>query len=155
MFPAALRASSEDGRLVAAPWWIDPYLLWYRGLSAERAGLDATKPVTWDDLLAGAERVGGTVQIDDPDGQGLASWVDALVRGAAGPCCPARDGRPASASTPRQAASPPASSSTTPRRGSGPARPTRRSRGSCPRPGGFPARADVDPRRPAALSDRR
>lgn len=84
VFPAALKAASVDGSLVVAPWWYDPYLLWYRGNTAERAGLDTTKPIVWDDLLAGAERLGGSVQIDDPDGQGLASWVNALVAGAGG-----------------------------------------------------------------------
>lgn len=84
VFPAALKAASVDDSLVVAPWWYDPYLLWYRGRTAERAGLDTTKPIVWDDLLAGAERLGGTVQIDDPDGQGLASWVNALVVGAGG-----------------------------------------------------------------------
>ncbi|RYJ05196.1 MAG: extracellular solute-binding protein, partial [Actinomycetales bacterium] len=56
VFPAALGAASVDGSLVVAPWWYDPYLLWYRGNTAERAGLDTTKPIVWDDLLAGAER---------------------------------------------------------------------------------------------------
>ena len=84
VLPGALQAASSDGALVVAPWWSDPYLLWYRGNTAERAGLDTSKPVEWADLLAGAQRLGGTVQIDDSDGQGLASWVDALVNEAGG-----------------------------------------------------------------------
>ncbi|MGQ2910641.1 extracellular solute-binding protein [Aeromicrobium sp.] len=82
--PAALEATTVDGLLVAAPWTFDPWLLWWRGNAAERAGLDTTKPITWDDLLAGAELSGRQVLVDDPDGEGLAAWVNALVVGAGG-----------------------------------------------------------------------
>jgi multiple sugar transport system substrate-binding protein len=82
--PKGIEAASHDGKLVAAPWWLDPQVLWYRGTAAERAGLDTTKPISWDDLLAGAERLGSTLQIDDPDGTGLGDWVTALVAGAGG-----------------------------------------------------------------------
>ena len=82
--PKAVEAVTYDDRLVAVPWWLDPQLLWYRGTAAERAGLDTTKPISWDDLLAGAERLGSTLQIDDPDGTGLADWVRALVAGSGG-----------------------------------------------------------------------
>ena len=82
--PAALSASTYDGQLAVAPWWFDPQLLWYRGNVAERAGLDTTKPISWDDLVAGAQRLGVTIQIADEDGTGLAQWVNALVAGAGG-----------------------------------------------------------------------
>jgi multiple sugar transport system substrate-binding protein len=82
--PKAIEAATVDDRLVVAPWWLDPQLLWYRGSAAERAGLDTTKPITWDDLLAGAERLGSTLQIDDPDGTGLGDWVRTLLAAAGG-----------------------------------------------------------------------
>ncbi|MCW2841027.1 MAG: hypothetical protein JWR55_2510 [Aeromicrobium sp.] len=82
--PAALAAATYGGRLVAAPWFLDPQVLWYRGNVAERAGLDATGPISWDDLIAGAQRVGVTIQIEDRDGSGMAEWVNALVAGAGG-----------------------------------------------------------------------
>lgn len=82
VFPAALAAATYDGQLAVAPWWFDPQLLWYRGNVAERAGLDTTKPISWEGLIAGAERLGVTVQIDDRDGSGLAQWVSALVAGS-------------------------------------------------------------------------
>ena len=84
MLPKATEAATVGGRLVVAPWWLDPQMLWFRGSAAERAGLDTTKPISWDDLLGGAERLGTTLQIDDPDGVGLADWVRALVAGAGG-----------------------------------------------------------------------
>lgn len=82
--PAALDALTVDGLLVAGPWYLDPYLLWWRGNTAERAGLDPTAPITWDDLVTAADRTRQQVVLDDPDGQGLASWIDALVAGAGG-----------------------------------------------------------------------
>ena len=82
--PAALAAATYDGQLAVAPWWFDPQLLWYRGNVAERAGLDTTKPISWDDLVSGAERLGVTIQIADDDGSGLAQWINALVAGAGG-----------------------------------------------------------------------
>jgi multiple sugar transport system substrate-binding protein len=84
VLPKAVEAATYGERLVAVPWWLDPQLLWYRGTSAERAGLDTTKAIGWDDLLAGAERLGSTLQIDDPDGTGLGEWVRALVAAAGG-----------------------------------------------------------------------
>jgi multiple sugar transport system substrate-binding protein len=82
--PKAVEAATYRGMVVAAPWRLDPQVLWYRGTAAERAGIDTTKPVGWDALLAGAERLGTTLQIDDADGDGLAEWVRALVAGAGG-----------------------------------------------------------------------
>jgi len=82
--PKAVEAATHDDQLVAAPWWLDPQVLWFRGTAAERAGLDTTKPIGWDDLLAGAERLGSTLQIDDLDGTGLADWVRTLMAAAGG-----------------------------------------------------------------------
>ncbi len=82
--PPALAAATRDGTLVAAPWFFDPQVLWYRGNTAERAGLDTTQPISWDDLVAGAQRLGVTVEIEDRDGSGLSEWVDALVAGSGG-----------------------------------------------------------------------
>lgn len=82
--PAALAATTVDDLLVAAPWWFDPYLLWWRGNAAERAGLDPEKPIRWDDLVAGAERTGRQVVLDDADGEGVAAWVVGMLAGGGG-----------------------------------------------------------------------
>jgi multiple sugar transport system substrate-binding protein len=84
VLPPALAAASYRGRPVAVPWWVDPYLLWYRGAAAERAGIDVNKPVSWNRLLAGADRVRASVQMDDTDGTGLSDWVRGLVAEAGG-----------------------------------------------------------------------
>lgn len=84
VFPKALESASFDDALVAAPWWFDPQLLWYRGTAAERAGLDVTKPITWENLITGAERIGVGVEIDDNDGRGVPDWISALVSSGGG-----------------------------------------------------------------------
>lgn len=82
--PAALAAATVDGRLVVAPWFLDPQVLWFKGNTAERAGLDTSQPISWDDLVAGAQRLGVSVEIEDRDGSGLSEWVNALVAGSGG-----------------------------------------------------------------------
>ena len=66
------------------PWWVDPQLLWFRGASAERAGIDTNKPVSWDALLAGADRIRASVQVDNADGTGVSDWVLGLVAESGG-----------------------------------------------------------------------
>lgn len=92
--PGALAASTREGALVAAPWWFDPQLLWFRGVTAERAGLDTTKPITWDDLIAGASRLGVSIQIDDVDGTGMSEWVAGLMAANEGALVTGADGAP-------------------------------------------------------------
>lgn len=84
VFPRALAAAKFDNSLVAVPWWFDPQLLWYRGTVGERAGLDMTKPVTWENLIAGAARVGVGIEVDDANGRGLPDWISALISAGGG-----------------------------------------------------------------------
>ncbi len=78
--PESLDAVTHDGALIAAPWWYEPFVLFHRGSVAERAGLDVSSAVTWNELSAGAARVGGTVQIAGT----MTEWVGALVAGGGG-----------------------------------------------------------------------
>jgi multiple sugar transport system substrate-binding protein len=84
IIPTAVAAATYRGKLVAVPWWVDPQLLWFRGASAERAGIDTSKPVSWDSLLAGADRTRASLQVDDADGTGVSDWVLGLVAEAGG-----------------------------------------------------------------------
>lgn len=77
--PAAVEQVTHDGELYAVPWLFDPLLLWYRSVAAERAGIDVEQPVTWEDLINGADRLGVTVQI----GTTLADWVTTMGPDAA------------------------------------------------------------------------
>jgi multiple sugar transport system substrate-binding protein len=84
LIPTAAEAATYRGKLVAVPWWVDPQLLWFRGASAERAGIDTNRPVSWDALLAGADRTRASVQVDNADGTGVSDWVLGLVAEAGG-----------------------------------------------------------------------
>jgi len=78
VLPAVAAQVTHEGDVYAAPWLFDPYLLWYRSVAAERAGIDMSVPVTWDSLISGAERLGVTIQITDDRNTGLAEWVTAM-----------------------------------------------------------------------------
>src|SRR6478752_5944540 len=51
----AIDASTWKDQLVAAPFWANTQLLWYRKSVAEKAGLDMTKPVSWEQLSKAAK----------------------------------------------------------------------------------------------------
>ncbi len=76
---ASLDAVTVDGAVVAAPWTYEPQVLFHRGSTVERAGLDMTAPVTWNQVSGGAARIGSTVQVAGT----TTDWVRALVAGAA------------------------------------------------------------------------
>jgi multiple sugar transport system substrate-binding protein len=52
---SAIQGSTWNGKLVAIPFWANTQLLWYRKSVAQAAGLDTTKPVTWDQLIQAAK----------------------------------------------------------------------------------------------------
>ena len=47
----AVVASTWKNKLVAAPFWANTQLLWYRKSVAKAQGLDMSKPVTWQQLI--------------------------------------------------------------------------------------------------------
>ena len=96
----ALDGATWQGRLVAAPFWANTQLLWYRRSAAARGGLDpAAGPVTWDQVLAAAEKAGVTVEVQGARYEGYMVWISALVASAGGMVLDhpeaGRDARPA------------------------------------------------------------
>jgi multiple sugar transport system substrate-binding protein len=74
-----------DGQLVAAPFWANSQLLWYRKAAAARGGIDpAAGPVTWDQVIAGAERAGTTVGVQGARYEGYTVLISGLVASAGG-----------------------------------------------------------------------
>lgn len=74
-----------DDELVAAPFWANTQLLWYRSSVAERAGIDpAEGPVTWDDVIDAADQTGTTVAMTGGRYEGYMVWINALVMSAGG-----------------------------------------------------------------------
>ncbi|MEQ8834325.1 MAG: extracellular solute-binding protein [Miltoncostaeaceae bacterium] len=80
----ATRGATWDGRLVAAPLWANTQVLWYRRSLAERAGLDMTRPVTWDQIITAASENGASVGVQANRYEGYVVWINALIEGAGG-----------------------------------------------------------------------
>jgi multiple sugar transport system substrate-binding protein len=81
---APLASATWRGRLFAAPFVANAQLLWYRRSVAARAGVDPEAPVTWEALVAAAERTGTTVEAQAKKYEGYLVWIHALVASAGG-----------------------------------------------------------------------
>jgi multiple sugar transport system substrate-binding protein len=80
----AVAQSMWDGKLVAVPFWANTQLLWYYKDVADKAGLDMTQPVTWDQLIDAADKTGTTVQVQADKYEGYSVWINALIESAGG-----------------------------------------------------------------------
>jgi multiple sugar transport system substrate-binding protein len=67
-----------------APLWANTQILWYRKSMAEKAGLDMSKPVTWDQVIDDASKEGGKVGVQANKYEGYVVWINALLQGAGG-----------------------------------------------------------------------
>jgi multiple sugar transport system substrate-binding protein len=80
-----VEASRWEGKLVAAPFWANTQLLWYRKSVVKKAGLDIEgEPVTWQQLIDAAEKTGTTVGVQGRLYEGYMVWINALVTSAGG-----------------------------------------------------------------------
>jgi multiple sugar transport system substrate-binding protein len=80
---AAETVTWED-QVVAAPQWSNTQVVWYRKSLAEAAGLDMTRPVTWEQVIDAASSQGGTVGVQANRYEAYVVWINALVQGAGG-----------------------------------------------------------------------
>jgi multiple sugar transport system substrate-binding protein len=51
VIPQELQLGNIGGKLVAIPWTVGPFALWYNKKVMQQAGLPPTPPTTWDELL--------------------------------------------------------------------------------------------------------
>ena len=80
-----VEAATYEGELVAAPFWANTQLLWYRRSAAESADLDpAGEPVTWQQLISAAEQAGRRVDVQARRYEGYTVWINSLVESAGG-----------------------------------------------------------------------
>lgn len=79
-----VQAAMWKDQLVAAPFWANTQVLWYRKSVAEGAGLDMTKPVTWDQIIKAAESQNKEIGVQASRYEGYAVWINALIEGAGG-----------------------------------------------------------------------
>jgi multiple sugar transport system substrate-binding protein len=83
-FGGAVDAATWDGDVVAFPFWSNTQVLWYRKSFAQKAGLDMTQPLTWDQLIDAAAQNGGRIGVQANKYEGYVVWINALVSGAGG-----------------------------------------------------------------------
>jgi multiple sugar transport system substrate-binding protein len=82
--PGALKSATWNGKLVAIPFWANTQLLWYRKSVAKAAGLDMTKPVTWDQLVKAAQEQKKLLSAQGRRAESLTVWFNALIESAGG-----------------------------------------------------------------------
>jgi multiple sugar transport system substrate-binding protein len=83
-FGGATKAATWDGQIVAFPFWSNTQVLWYRKSFVEKAGIDMSKPVTWDELIDVASKNGGQLGVQANKYEGYVVWINALYAGAGG-----------------------------------------------------------------------
>jgi multiple sugar transport system substrate-binding protein len=72
-------------RLVAAPFWANTQLLWYRKSVARAAGVDPASPsFTWDQMIKAAEGQHKVIGVQANRYEGYMVWINALVMSAGG-----------------------------------------------------------------------
>jgi multiple sugar transport system substrate-binding protein len=81
---SAIQGSTWNDKLVTVPFWANTQVLWYRKSVAEAAGLDMTKPVTWQQIVDAAESQGKLVGAQGTRKESLTVWLNALVESAGG-----------------------------------------------------------------------
>jgi multiple sugar transport system substrate-binding protein len=80
-----IESATWNNQLVAAPFWANTQLLWFRKSVAQRAGLDPSRqPVTWDQIIRAASETGTTVGVQANLYEGYMVWISALVSSAGG-----------------------------------------------------------------------
>ena len=83
-FKGASAAATWNGHMVVAPFWSNTQVLWYRKSFAQKAGIDMSQPVTWDQIIDAASKNGGKVAIQSNKYEGYVVWINALISGAGG-----------------------------------------------------------------------
>jgi multiple sugar transport system substrate-binding protein len=83
-FEGATAAATWDGELAVAPFWSNTQVLWYRKSFVEKAGLDMSQPVTWDQIIDAAAKNDGKVAVQANKYEGYSVWINALIAGAGG-----------------------------------------------------------------------
>lgn len=83
-FKGATTAATWEDELVVAPFWSNTQVLWYRKSFVDKAGIDMSKPVTWDEIIKAAADNGGKIGVQANKYEGYVVWINALMSGAGG-----------------------------------------------------------------------
>lgn len=80
----ALAGAKWKDKLVTVPFWANTQILWYRKSVAKAAGLDMTKPVTWDQLMDAAQTQEKYLGVQGSQAESMTVWINALIESAGG-----------------------------------------------------------------------
>jgi multiple sugar transport system substrate-binding protein len=83
-FKGAMDAATWKDKLVVFPFWSNTQVLWYRKSFVDKAGIDMSKPVTWDQIIDAANENDAKVAVQANKYEGYVVWINALVEGAGG-----------------------------------------------------------------------
>ena len=83
-FQGAMDAATWDGKLVVFPFWSNTQVLWYRKSFVDKAGIDMSQPVSWDQIIDVASENGGKIGVQANKYEGYVVWINALIEGAGG-----------------------------------------------------------------------
>jgi multiple sugar transport system substrate-binding protein len=79
-----IESAEWKGELFGAPYSANTQLMWYRKSVVQQAGLDMTKPVTWDQVIDAAIKTGTTIGEQGRRYEGYMVWVNGLITSAGG-----------------------------------------------------------------------
>ena len=83
-FQGAIDAATWNDQIVVFPFWSNTQVLWYRKSFVQKAGLDMSQPVTWDQIIKAASDNGGQIGVQANKYEGYVVWINALIEGAGG-----------------------------------------------------------------------
>jgi multiple sugar transport system substrate-binding protein len=83
-FKGAMDAATWKDQLVVFPFWSNTQVLWYRKSFVEKAGIDMSQPVTWDQIIDAADENNAKIGVQANKYEGYVVWINALVEGAGG-----------------------------------------------------------------------
>lgn len=83
-FQGAMDAATWNDKLVVFPFWSNTQVLWYRKSFVEKAGIDMSQPVTWDQIIDAASENDAKIGVQANKYEGYVVWINALVEGAGG-----------------------------------------------------------------------
>ncbi|MDO4253808.1 MAG: extracellular solute-binding protein [Kocuria sp.] len=80
----AAAGAQWEGEYVTVPFWANTQLLFYRKSVAEAAGLDMSKPVTWQQIMDAAESHDKYLGVQGIQAESMTVWVNGLVESSGG-----------------------------------------------------------------------
>ena len=83
-FQGALDAATWKDELVVFPFWSNTQVLWYRKSFVDKAGIDMSQPVTWDQIIDVASENDGKIGVQANKYEGYVVWINALIESAGG-----------------------------------------------------------------------